>query len=96
MESNSFLSKEEQKPLVTCQHCKDRPCIKTGKICDVVESLLPKPRSGGHKKEGTRSNDQLDHFTSEATRVDVWRPSLYGTKKTGEGKITLTRKYKKD
>ena len=45
MES-AFLSKEEQAPLTACQKCKDRPCIKTGKICDEVEALLPKPQGG--------------------------------------------------
>lgn len=42
---NAFLSKEEQVPLRTCVSCKDRPCIKTGKICDEVEALLPKVSS---------------------------------------------------
>ena len=48
MESNAFLSKEEQAPLTACQKCKDRPCIKTGKICDEVEKLL-KPLTTGRR-----------------------------------------------
>jgi len=39
---NSFLSEKESKPLTTCQHCKDRPCIKTGKVCKEIESYLNK------------------------------------------------------
>lgn len=56
MESNAFLSKEEQAPLTACQKCKDRPCIKTGKICDEVEALLPKI-SQGRLKRGEHSFD---------------------------------------
>jgi len=46
--SNEFLTKEEEAPLTLCQKCKDRPCIKTGKICDEVEKLL-KPLTVGRR-----------------------------------------------
>jgi hypothetical protein len=137
MEMNAFLTPEEEAPLKTCVNCKDRPCIKTGKICDKVEALLedtdvpcsncygsgcvfkeigerqtykecpvcegegvirdkkpllPKPRSGGHRKERVHSIDLLDNLPS-TLKIDS-RPSLYGTKKSGEGyKIPLNRKY---
>lgn len=51
MEANAFLTKEEEAPLKTCVSCKDQPCIKTGKICDEVEKLLPKPQGGKRNKE---------------------------------------------
>ena len=51
MEANAFLSKEEEAPLKTCVNCKDQPCIKTGKICDKVEALLPKPFGGINGKK---------------------------------------------
>lgn len=50
-EATMPLTPQEQAPLTACQKCQDRPCIKTGKICNEVEALLPKPRSGGHRKE---------------------------------------------
>ena len=56
MESNSFLSAEEEKPLTTCKECQTQECIKTGKVCNKVEALLPKPRSGGHRKEFSTDN----------------------------------------
>jgi len=56
-----FLSKQEEKPLTTCQKCKTQPCIKTGKICDKVERLLSRagihgadwirPKMPSHKRE---------------------------------------------
>jgi hypothetical protein len=42
MESNAFLSKEEEAPLTACQKCKSKSCIKTQKICEKVERLLTK------------------------------------------------------
>jgi len=45
---NAFLSKQEEAPLKTCVNCKDRPCIKTGKICKEVEKLL-KPLTTGRR-----------------------------------------------
>jgi hypothetical protein len=51
MESNAFLTPEEEAPLKTCVNCKERPCIKTGNICDAVEKLLPKPQSGTNSRK---------------------------------------------
>ena len=55
-----FLSKQEEKPLTTCHKCKDQPCIKTGKICDEVEAMLPKITTGRHKKEIIVSSDYAE------------------------------------
>ena len=48
---NAFLTPEEEAPLKLCSKCKTTHCIPTGKPCKEVEDLLPKPRSGGHRKE---------------------------------------------
>ena len=82
----------EEKPLNTCKDCNAQECIKTGKICKIVEKLLPKVRSGGHRKESCRSNDLLDHITTEMKLDGVWRPNLFGTQKKGELKVPLPRK----
>ncbi len=57
---NSFLSKEEEKPLNTCKECKTQPCIKTGKICDKVEKLLKKETIGRRNWLTYHTNDLLD------------------------------------
>jgi len=65
MEANAFLSKQEEAPLKTCVSCKDRPCIKTGKICDEVEKLL-KPLSVGRRNWQTIVDPKwFDTYTQE-------------------------------
>jgi len=60
MSASIFLRKEEEKPLNTCKNCKDQPCIKTGKICEKVEKLLPKPSSGRLRGEHSFDPDYLE------------------------------------
>ena len=49
--NNDFLTPEEEKPLIACSQCVAQECIKTGKICDKVEALLPKPFGGINGKK---------------------------------------------
>jgi len=62
---NQFLRKEEEKPLNTCKTCKNQVCIKTQKICEKVEKLLPKITTGRHKKEANVSLDYLEILATE-------------------------------
>ena len=63
MESNAFLSEKESKPLTTCQHCKERPCIKTGEICKDVEKLLKKVTSSRKEWETRVDPRWFDTYT---------------------------------
>jgi hypothetical protein len=59
------LTPQEQAPLTACQKCKDRPCIKTGKICDEVEKLL-KPLTIGRRNWQTIVDPRwFDTYTQE-------------------------------
>jgi len=68
MESNAFLTPQEQAPLTACQKCSDRPCIKTGKICDEVEKLL-KPLTTGRRNWLTYKDPDYIESYNLADRV---------------------------
>jgi len=72
-EQNEFLSKAEEAPLKLCSVCKNPVCISSGKLCKIVEKLLPKITSGRiNSKEFSTDNIEAVHqaFTS---RESGWR-----------------------
>jgi len=78
LEMNSYLSEEEEAPLKTCATCTDMTCLKDGKICKTVEKMLPKPRSGGHRKEFPTDNIE-GVWVASKERESGWRvkPMIY-------------------
>jgi len=75
-----------------CLSCPKKPTCKS--ICPELEKILPKPRSGGHKKERVQSTDLLDHLPEDAKLGGIYYPSIYGKQKSAEGKHLLQRKYR--
>lgn len=65
MESNAFLSKEEEAPLKTCLICATRECIKSGKICKDVEKLLRKVTKQRPKWETLVDPHLLENYHSK-------------------------------
>ena len=63
-----FLTPQEEAPLTACQKCKDRPCIKTGKVCDEVEKLL-KPLTTGKRNWLTYKDPSYIESYNLADRV---------------------------
>lgn len=78
LEMNGHLTEKEVAPLNKCTTCKDMICIKDGKICKAVEKLLPKPRSGGHRKEFPTDNIEQVYYNFKS-RENGWRvePVIY-------------------
>ncbi len=67
---NAFLSPEEEKPLKTCQNCKEQPCTikgnpQYGKICDEVEALLPRPQAGHGNKIKHYAPEMLEDMANK-------------------------------
>jgi hypothetical protein len=56
LEQNGYLTEKEEAPLRKCSTCKHMTCLSDGKICKAVERILPKPRSGGNRKEFSTDN----------------------------------------
>ena len=67
MEDTSFFG---------CKGCEQRPTCK--KLCEPMEALLPKPRSGGHKKEKSVDPVIFDKLIPDIANV---RNKLGGRKK---------------
>jgi hypothetical protein len=55
----------QEPPKKTCQKCKDQTCLKTGKPCDEIEKLLPKPTTGHGRKEHSFDPYVLDYMSGE-------------------------------
>mgnify|MGYP001187606858 CR=1 FL=1 len=75
---------------MTCGKCGKRSNCK--EICKEVEALLPKPRSGGHRKESLQSSDYLDLLPNTLKLNGVDRPSMFGTHKKDGYNVPLQRK----
>lgn len=56
LEQNGYLTEKEEAPLIKCSTCKHMTCLSDGKICKAVERILPKPRSGGNRREFSTDN----------------------------------------
>lgn len=65
MVANAFLSKEEEKPFITCKDCKTQECIKTGKICQSVEKLLKKVTVGRRNWQTITDPFLLERYNSD-------------------------------
>jgi len=73
LEQNSYLTKEEVAPLNHCVACKKMVCIETGRICKVVEKLLPKTTTGRiNSKEFSTDNVEILHQLHKE-RESGWR-----------------------
>lgn len=77
-----------------CLNCPTKNTCK--EICPEVEALLPKPRSGGHRKESLQSSDYLDLLPNTLKLNGVDRPNMYGTQKKDGYNVPLQRKPELD
>ena len=50
---------------MTCQTCKEQTCLKTGKPCDEIEKMLPKPSTGRLRGEHSFDPNVLDIISGE-------------------------------